>query len=318
MRIVIIGSVLYSFAVLKALLPHKEHIVGVFGLDEKYSKNVSDYYPIHIFAKEHSIRSFTFCKVNDNKTVTVIKRLKPDLIFVIGLSQIISKEILDIPKFGCIGFHPAPLPKMRGRAPIPWMILLGVRESAVTLFYLDENVDSGDIIAQEKYYIEETDYAIDVYNKILVALERIIKNYFPLLLNGKTPRVPQDDSKATYLAKRVPSDGLINWNNSSNNILCLIRAVSKPYPGAYSFYEGEKIIIWRAKSLDSKKYIGLPGQIVDIKDDNLYVTTGNGLLFINNYEFTGNSPKIKIGHKFGIDFEKEILYLKKKIGIFRS
>jgi len=312
-RIVFVGSVLSSYYALKAMLSYKENIVGVFGLNKIYSKRVSDYYPINEYAEKNDIPSFTFRNINDEDTVKKIKKLNPDLIFVIGLSQIVSKEILDIPKFGCIGFHPTPLPKMRGRAAIPWMILLGVRESMATLFYMDENVDSGDIIAQEKYYIEETDYAIDVYNKVCIVLEKLIKENLPLLLNGKVHRVPQNQAEATYLAKRVPSDGLIDWNNDANSILRLIRAVSKPYPGAYSFYEGRKVIIWHARSLDTKRYIGLPGQIVDIKRDNLYVMTGSGLLSVNDYEFTEIHPKIKIGHRFGVNFAEEIASLKKRV-----
>jgi methionyl-tRNA formyltransferase len=322
-KIVFIGSVLSSYRALQSIFKMRSEyatdIVGVFGLDETFSKKVSDYYPIHKYAEKIGIPSFTFRNINNEDTIKKIKKLNPDLIFVIGLSQIISKEILEIPQIGCIGFHPTPLPKMRGRAAIPWMILLGVRESAATLFFLDENVDSGDIIDQVKYVIEENDYAIDVYNKVCIALETLIERNFPLLINGKISRIPQNEKESTYLSKRVPSDGLINWNNSSDSILRLIRAVSKPYPGAYSFYEGRKVIIWKASSLDLKeKYIGLPGQIVDIVNGNLYVATGAGLLSIESYEIVGNFCRINIGHKFGVNLTEEIMSLKKRVSLLES
>ena len=323
MRIVFIGSVFSSYRALQSIFKMRSQyiidIVGVFGLDETFSKKVSDYYPIYEYAEENCIPSFTFRNINDGDTIKKIKKLNPDLIFVIGLSQIISKEILDIPKFGCIGFHPTPLPKMRGRAVIPWMILLGVRESAATLFFLDEKVDSGDIIDQERYFIEETDYAGDVYNKVCVALETLIERNFPLLIAGKISRIPQNEKEATYLSKRVPSDGLINWNDSSNSILRLIRAVSKLYPGAYSFYEGKKIIFWKANSLEaSERYVGLPGQIVDIVDKNIYVATGAGLLSVESYEFVGDFCKINIGQKFGVDLVNEMMNLKNRVFLLES
>jgi methionyl-tRNA formyltransferase len=312
MRIMLIGSVVYSYAALKELLPYKDKIVGALGLDEKYSKEVSDYYPIHIFAKENSITSFAFKNINDN--VEIIKSLKPDLIFVIGLSQVVSKEILSLPKFGCVGFHPTPLPKMRGRAPIPWMIILGIKKSAATLFYLDEGVDSGDIIDQENYDIGENDYAIDVYNKVLMALEKLIRKNVPLLLGNKAPRIQQDHSRATYLSKRTISDGLIDWGATAENIYKLVRAVSKPYPGAYTYYEGVKFIIWRAELIETQKYIGLPGQIVDVIGGNILVATGKGILGIKEFEFSEErKKKLRISHKFGLDFEEEIFFLKKKL-----
>jgi len=323
MRIVFIGSVLSSFHALRSIikmnLNYPVDIVGVFGLNKAFSVGVSDYYPIHEYAKKNNLPSFTFKKINEEKTVIQIKELNPDLIFVIGLSQIVSKEILSIPKVGCVGFHPTPLPKMRGRAAIPWMILLGVKESAATLLFLDEGIDSGDIIDQEKYFVEETDYAWDVYNKACIALETLIERNLPLFVRGKIKRIPQNGKEATYLSKRVSSDGLIDWNNSSEYISRLIRAVSRPYPGAYSFYEGKKIIIWRANRLqDNERYIGLPGQIVDIVNGKIYVATGYGLLSIDEYEFDSELPKIKIGHKFGVDVINELIGLQNKISFLEK
>jgi methionyl-tRNA formyltransferase len=322
MRVVFVGSVLSSFHALRSIIKvsskYPIDIVGAFGLDKAFSVGVSDYYPIHEYAKENNIPFFTFKKINEEKTVSQIKDLAPDLIFVIGLSQIISKEILSIPKIGCVGFHPTPLPKMRGRAAIPWMILLGVKESAATLFFLDEGIDSGDIIDQEKYFIEEDDYAWDVYNKACVALETLVERNLPLLAEGKVTRIPQNEKEATYLSKRVPSDGLINWDNSSDSILRIIRATSRPYPGAYSFYKGKKVIIWRAsKPQNNERYTGLPGQIVDIVDGKIYVATGYGLLSIDEYEFDSNLLKIKIGNKFGVDVINELMSLQNEVSLLK-
>ena len=219
---------------MKVLVENGVNVIRVFSLDESISENVSGYYPIHKTA-EYGISFRKFTKINDDNIVLEIKEIMPDYIFVVGLSQMISKEILNAAVEGVIGLHPAPLPKYRGRAAMVWQMLLKEKISAVSLFFIDEGMDSGDIIIQEPFEIGEYDYAEDLDKKGLIALEKAIKKLAGMILEGNVPRYTQDESKASYLLKRTPEDGEIDWNQSIYDIQLLIRAVSRPYPGAFSY-----------------------------------------------------------------------------------
>lgn len=161
MKSVLIGSVKSSEVMLEEMISINFKVDMIFSLDESLSKNVSGYYPIHETAKKYNIPYVKFYKINDEKNVKILEKIAPDYIFVIGLSQLIDDAILKIPNQGCIGFHPTPLPKFRGRAAMVWQMLLGVHETKCTLFMLDGGMDSGDILGQQEYVIEDTDYACE-------------------------------------------------------------------------------------------------------------------------------------------------------------
>ena len=197
-KTVFIGSVISSKVALETLIEKNIHIDLVCSLDEEASKNVSDYYPIHEIAKKHNIPYLKFKKINSEEVLNKIKEVSPDFIFVIGLSQIISTELLKLAKKYSIGFHPTPLPKYRGRAAIPWQILLNVRNSKVTFFKLDEGMDSGDIICQYPYEIEETDYAMDVYNKVCNAMRKALDCCLFSIYEETVNFIRQNHEEATY------------------------------------------------------------------------------------------------------------------------
>lgn len=298
MKSILIGSVGSSKTILEEMIKLKFPIDMVFSLDEQYSKNVSGYYPIHEIAEKHKIPYQKFRKINDPKHTASIKEINPDYIFIIGLSQLVGKEIIESAKKGVIGFHPTPLPRFRGRAAMVWQMLLGVRETKCSLFFIDEGIDSGDIIGQEEYIIEDTDYAMDVSLKCKIAFKRLIKRVLPQLLDGSVEPVKQNEEEATYLLKRSPEDGLIDWNEPAEKVQRLIRAVSKPYPGAFSNYEGRhKVIFWKADFMENTKYIGFPGQIAMITDEYIDIVCQVGLLRVYEYEIK-DKVKLTVGHKF--------------------
>lgn len=298
MRTVLIGSVDSSKVVLEEMIRAEFPITKVYGLDETKSRNVSGYVPIHKIAEKENIPYRTFSNINDNVTVEDLRKEKPDYIFVIGLSQLVGKEILEIAEKGVIGFHPTPLPRFRGRAAMVWQMLLGIRESKCTMFFIDEGMDSGDIIGQEPYVIEKDDYAEDLSRKLQEALRVLIKRVMKEMLSDSLNPVKQNEEEATYLLKRTPEDGKIDWSNPVQDIQLLIRAVSHPYPGAFSLYEGQhKVIIWRADYLENHKYIGIPGQIAKISDQYIDIVGVDGLLRVYQYD-NSDGVKLVVGHKF--------------------
>lgn len=298
MKTILIGAVTTTRRVLETMVEVNFPISYVFSLDDAASKIVSDYDPVFETAEKFIVPYKKFKKINDEENVKIIKEIEPDYIFVIGLSQLVKDEIINAAKKGVVGFHPAPLPKYRGRATNVWQQLLGVKESAVSVFFIDDGIDSGDILAQEPYYIGENDYCQDVLDKIdeaaIIAMRKVL---IGLRDNTLVP-VKQNDEEATYTLKRSPEDGLIDWNQSIRDIHLLIRAISRPYPGAFSMYDGKsKIVIYKAEVLENKKYIGFNGQIAELRKDGFDVVCKDGLLRVTDYENVDN-VKMFVGHRF--------------------
>lgn len=297
MKSILIGSVESSKEMLQAMIRVNYPISFVFSLDEEISKNVSGYYPIHKIAEENNIPFKKFKKINDKENVEQIQAIEPDYIFVIGLSQLIKREIIDAAKFGVIGFHPTPLPKMRGRAANVWQVLLGVHESKCSLFFIDEGMDSGDLLGQENYIIEDTDYAEDVVKKINEAAGKLFRRVLVQIMEGTVKPEKQNEEEATYLLRRGPEDGLIDWNQPIDDIHRLVRAVSRPFPGAFGMYDGiHPVILWKADVFKNRKYIGMNGQIAVITEDYMDVVCKDGLLRVTDYENV-NQIKLYVGHK---------------------
>lgn len=297
MKSILIGSVKSSQIVLEEMINVNFPVEMVFSLDENYSKNVSGYFPIHETAKKYNIPFKKFHKINDEININIIEEIKPDYIFVIGLSQIIDKKILDIPSKGCVGFHPTPLPKYRGRAAMVWQVLLGEHKTKCTMFLLDEGIDSGDILEQQEYVIDDEDYAEDIEKKLCCAIRLLSKKVFNKILNNTLTAYKQNEEEASYLMIRRPEDGLIDWKVSIKTIHKLIRAVSNPYPGAFAMYDGEhKIIIWKAEIRENKNIIGIPGQICLIGEDYFDVLCIDGILRISVWDNIDN-VKLFVGHK---------------------
>lgn len=296
---IFIGSVLSSKVALETMIEIGVKFDLVCSLDESASNNVSDYYPLHQIAEKYEVPVLKFKKINEKSVQEAIKSIMPDFIFVIGFSQIISSELLALAQEYAIGFHPTALPKYRGRAAIPWQILLGESESMISVFRLDEEMDSGDIIYQSPYSIEARDYARDVYNKICIALSCALKECVPQIYNHSVKFIKQNHEEATYLLARRPEDGKINWNLTGREIETLIRATSKPYPGAFAYYKNSKVIFWRARIENNCKYIGVPGQLAWMNDANeLGIITKDSILIVSDYEFIDSRSPFVLGHKF--------------------
>lgn len=297
MKSVLIGSVGSGKQMLEAMIETGFPVTCVFSLDEAASANVSGYQPIHETAEKNGIKYKKFKKINDHENIELIQSIAPDYIFVIGLSQLVKKEIIDSAKIGVVGFHPTALPQMRGRAANVWQILLGIHNAKVSLFFINEGIDAGDILGQEPYVIEDTDYAEDVGRKIDEAAARLSRRVLTQIMEGTIQPVKQNEEKATYLLRRTPEDGLIDWNQPVKDIHTLVRAVSHPFPGAFGMYDGKHpFIIWRAQIMENKKYIGMNGQIAEIAEDHIDVVCKDGLLRITEYENV-DGVKMFSGHK---------------------
>ena len=253
----------------------------------------------------------------------MVKRWAPDVFFIVGLSQMIKKDLLALPRLGCVGFHPTALPEGRGRAPVAWMALEG-RSGASTFFMMNERADAGPILAQEPFTVTEADYSEDVVRKLEAAIEVALDRWLPKLKKGEWKAVPQAEERASFYGKRAPEDGIIHWEWPAAKILSLIRAASRPYPGAYTFVGKWKWIIWRAEQETAVPFRGVAGRILDFDESKGWlVQTGDGLLWLTQTEFepvpAGELPlPPKIGARLGYEAENEIHLLKKRLAALES
>lgn len=243
--------------------------------DEKAKKKSGRIY-VDDFSEKHNIPVIKSNHVNDAAVIEAIKAHNIDWLFIIGWSQIASKEVIEAPNLGAIGAHPTLLPLGRGRAAIPWAIIKGLDKTGVSFFKMDEGVDTGLILGQEIVPIQPTETAFTLYYKVNTAHEVLIKKLFVDLKNNAVVGKIQDESKATYWEGRKPKDGELFEVMSVNEVDRLVRATTKPYPGAFIIRGDKKIIIW--KGMMSKEKI----------ESNVYheVVLNDGFFYATNYEVT--------------------------------
>ncbi|WP_272691172.1 bifunctional UDP-4-amino-4-deoxy-L-arabinose formyltransferase/UDP-glucuronic acid oxidase ArnA [Providencia sp. PROV132] len=213
--------------------------------------------------------------VNHPLWIERIREMKPDVIFSFYYRDMLSEELLAIAPKGAFNLHGSLLPKYRGRAPINWALLKGESETGVTLHKMVAKADAGDIIAQEKVAITDTDTSLTLHAKVREAAEVLLNKTLPLIEAGSYKSVAQDESQATYFGRRTAEDGLINWNNSAKEVNCLIRAVTEPYPGAFTYLGARKMVIWRARVLDDNQ--GKAAGTV-LSSDPLRIACGQGAI----------------------------------------
>ncbi|MWV27581.1 methionyl-tRNA formyltransferase [Aurantiacibacter rhizosphaerae] len=252
----------------------------------------SDFEDLAGHAERADARLFRTLNSNSAETLQAIRDADVDFIFVIGWSQLCRDEFMNLKPDAIIGYHPAALPRLRGRAALPWTILLQEPITAGSLMWLGDDVDDGDIIDQQFFHVAPDETAETLYAKHQDALETMLNRTLATIASGKLPRQPQEARYATYAAKRTLADGLIDWNQSAIEIERLVRAVGKPYPGAFTFDADNKLTIWRSSALpDDGRYHAMNGQIIERADGEITIMTGDGLLRVEDWETaSGKTP----------------------------
>jgi methionyl-tRNA formyltransferase len=313
LRIVLAGSVGSSFVTLKKLVEHELSVIAVFGLEPKDESKVSGYVNMKEYCDKHGIAYYPFAKISSESIKEVLLKLEPDIFFVIGLSQLIPTELLQIPKIGNIGFHPTLLPKGRGRAPIAWLIL-EEKHGAANFFLMGNGVDDGPVFVQKEFEVENNDTAMTIERKILENTEKALDEWLPELKKGKWNPISQQEMNASWYGKRAPEDGWIDWEKPADYIHKLIRASSPPHPGAYSFLGNQKVLVYHSVLEVEMKIKGVIGRVLIERDQSCLIQTGAGLLWISEV-FNENKERafLKVGQKLGYYTELEIYKINKEI-----
>jgi methionyl-tRNA formyltransferase len=275
-RLALVGAVQSTERALQTLARMANLPLLVLTLPPEKSARHSDYVDLHPLAGTLGVPVIDVTDVNNPEVRERLSGLELDVIMVIGWSRICGPEFVAIPRLGTLGFHPTLLPSMRGRAALAWTILLGLRETGATFFWIDEGVDSGPIAAQRRIPLTGSEALRELMDRQLDALEWMLSDLLKQFSRGERPALQQDESRATFLALRRAEDGEIDWSQPAPAIERLIRAVSKPYPGAFTHLGRRKLTIWSARVASYPEWFALLGQVFVVDRDGPVVRCGDG------------------------------------------
>ncbi|MGR5095362.1 bifunctional UDP-4-amino-4-deoxy-L-arabinose formyltransferase/UDP-glucuronic acid oxidase ArnA [Vibrio maritimus] len=264
----------------RSLLDAGVEIEAVFTHVDDSNENVF-FESVAKLAAKNGIPVYAPEDVNHPLWVDKIRAMKPDALFSFYYRNMISQEVLDIAPKGGFNLHGSLLPTYRGRAPINWTLVNGETETGVTLHKMVQKADAGDIVGQEKIAITDEDTAETLHKRMNAASSDLLSKVLPTIVDGSFTATAQDESKATYFGRRTPADGEIKWSNDSRTVFNLVRAVTEPFPGAFTFLGERKLIIWGAEASD-KTYDVTPGTIVATSP--LTIACAQGSLIVKSGE----------------------------------
>lgn len=283
-KIVFMGTPEFAVPSLEILITHDYQIVSVVTQPDrpKGRGRIPALPPIKDFAEKYNFPVNQPKRMRDQEVIDYLRDLSPDLIVVAAFGQILPREILEIPKMGCINVHPSLLPKYRGAAPINWTIIRGEVKTGVTITLMDEGLDTGDILSQEETMVNPEETFGKLHDRLANMGAALLLKTVKMIVSGTVTRTSQDDSLATYAPRLKKEDGLINWNKDASQIVDLIRGLS-PVPCAYTFYKGKMLKIFSAKGEVSHD-AGAPGKISSETKLGLPIAAKNGYVYLREIQ----------------------------------
>jgi UDP-4-amino-4-deoxy-L-arabinose formyltransferase/UDP-glucuronic acid dehydrogenase (UDP-4-keto-hexauronic acid decarboxylating) len=215
-----------------------------------------------------------------------IGALKPSIIYSFSYRHLIPESVLELASHGAFNLHPSLLPAYRGRAPVNWVLVNGENETGVTLHHMVARADAGDIVGKRSVAIDDSDNALTLYHKLVPLGVELIDELHPKIVAGTAPRRKMDISKGSYFGRRKPEDGRIDWRWPARRIFNLVRAVTHPYPGAFCFVGGRKLLVWESKIGAESGSLGATGRVVrEIADGALEIAAGDGSVIVKVVQF---------------------------------
>ncbi len=285
LKVIFMGTPEFSLPVLEGLNSKYNVVMVVCQPDKPSNRGVVQYSPVKDFAIKNNIKVFQ--PVNVKNEYHEILSEKPDLIVTCAYGQIIPKEILDYPKYGCINVHASLLPKLRGGAPIHRAIIEGHKETGITIMKMKEKMDAGDIISQVKTEILDDDTVGTLHDKLSVLARDLLLSTIPNIISGNINLIRQNEEEATFAWNIKREDEKIDFSKTTREIYNQIRGLN-PWPGAYAILSGRIIKIWASRYGD--KFFNeevLNGQIVELYKDGIGVKTSNGEIIITELQLEG-------------------------------
>ncbi len=293
MRIVFMGTPEFAVPSLEALLASDDQVVGVVTQPDrpKGRGQVLTPSPIKIIAQREHIPLLQPLKIKAPEFLEALAAWKPDLIAVTAFGRILPGSVLALPSMGCVNVHGSLLPKYRGAAPVQWAVINGERETGITTMLMDEGMDTGAMLLQESLVIDPDDTAGTLAPRLAAIGGRLLIETIRRLKAGTITPFPQDHSRATMAPILKKEDGLIDWTMSASQLSNRVRGLS-PWPGAYTFLNGERWMIWKAshRAMDQQ---GVPGTIVGVTKQVIQVATGEGVLEVTEVQ-PANSKRLTV------------------------
>ncbi len=272
MRAIVAGYHNMGCEGLEALIRNGYDVVAVFTYADAADEAIW-FGSVAEAAARHNIPVYTPDNINHPLWIEKIRELKPDVLFSFYYRDILSADILNIPASGCYNLHGSLLPKYRGRVPTNWAIINGETETGVTLHHMTPGIDDGDIVAQQSVSIDADDNAQTLVNKQVAAASSMLDECLPVIKAGSAKATPQNNDEATYFGGRTADDGAIDWSKSATAVHNLVRAVTRPYPGAFTFAGQRSLTIWEVEVIDNASD-AKPGTILSVEP--LEVACGEG------------------------------------------
>jgi len=301
-RIILVGQGPFGEKVLEALIKRGEEVVGVFSPPDKRGEGMG------VFAEKSKITSFRPTQMKDPQVYNQFKELQPDLVILAFVTDIIPERLLNLASIGTICYHPSLLPRHRGSSGINWAIIQGDTRTGLTILWADKGIDTGSVLLQKEVEIGPDDTTGSLYFNFLfpMGIEAIIEAV-ELIKKGKAPRIPQDESKATYEPPCDDRVASIDFEKSIHDVYNLIRGCD-PQPGAYTVFKGKKVRIYDAR-VDPSESGKKPGEVLAIEEGGLQIAARGGMIKVGKLrvdkgekvgatEFA-RSADAKVGERFG-------------------
>lgn len=290
LRIVYMGTPDFSILPLEGLIKEGYNIVGIVTQPDRKvgRKKEIKFSPVKEVAIKNNINVLQPEKIKEN--FKEILALKPDLIITCAYGQIIPKELLDYPKYKCINIHASLLPKLRGGAPIHKAIINGYDKTGVTIMYMDEKMDSGDILYQKEINILNTDNVGTLFDKLSILGKEMILEFLPNFLKGNFESIKQNEEEVTYAYNITREEEKIDFNKTSKEVFNQIRGLN-PWPVGYSIFDNKKVKIYNSKIGSSKKE-GNIGEIIEVYKDGIGLKTIDGEIILTEIQFEGKNKML--------------------------
>ena len=289
MKVLFMGTPDFAVGALEAIIQACLEVLGVVTQPDKPKgrSGQMQFSPVKECALKYGLPVFQPERIKRPEAVEELKKYDAQVFVVAAFGQIVSREILDMPPYGCINIHASLLPKYRGASPIQQAVLDGEEKSGVTIMQMEDGIDTGDILYQKEIMLDAKETGESLFEKLSVLGAEAIVEALPLLEAGKLTPVPQDESKATHVKMISKSQGLIDWAESSVKIERKIRGLNS-WPSAYTNYKGKQLKIWDADVVDMAVEGEVrPGMIVGVDKESFLVQTGEGVLAIKQLQLEG-------------------------------
>ena len=310
MKVLFMGTPDFAATILQKLIDEGHEIIAVVTQPDKQKgrgKSMS-FPPVKELALEYNLNIYQPLKARDPFFIQVVRELAPEVIVVAAFGQILPKELLDIPPFGCINVHGSLLPKYRGAAPIQYSIIDGEKKTGITIMHMDVKIDNGDMILKGETLISPEETGGSLHDKLAILGADLLIEALKKIEDGTAERIPQDDNQATYVKILDKKMGNIDFTKSATQIERLIRGLN-PWPSAYTSFDDKTLKIWVA-NVEHTDVKAEPGEIIEIRKDAIVVMTGEGALIIKELQLEGKKRmpveaflrgySVTIGMKLGI------------------